>query len=135
MAARVERRHRRYAFAAMACVMGVIGMSGPALQAALGRSQNGKPVTGKTLGFVMTSFEKATYLSKDDCPDGFVPRGIEGVLAGISKPERERLTRPENAKERKLLEPTEGFDELCMRPDWLPARPHRMVKGKISYGL
>src|SRR5687767_3353957 len=58
-----------------------------------------KSTSGKTLGFVMTTFSRATYLGKDDCPDGFVEREVEGFMASLTKAERNRLNRPENAKE------------------------------------
>src|SRR5262245_7472571 len=99
------------------------------------RAPGATPATGRTLGFVMTTFEKATYLGSNDCPSGFVQRGIDGLLASVSKSERDRINRPGSAKERKQLETLSKAGELCYRPDWLPAPPHRTVQGKISYGM
>src|SRR5687768_10448130 len=116
------------------CICSAMAVTNPAwADQEAGMAGRSKP--GKTLGFVMTSFARALYVGQDDCPDGFVQRGLDGLLASISKPERDRINRPENAKERKKLDDLSRRGELCFRPDWLPAPPHRLVQGKISYGM
>ena len=53
-----------------------------------------------TKGFVVTSFIYATYDGGPaDCPDGLNPGAREVYLDTLAPAERERLSRPENAKE------------------------------------
>lgn len=90
---------------------------------------------GKTLGFVMATFSRTLALGADDCPDGFVPQGIDGLLANVSAAERARINLPKNAAERKQLELLSWNGELCLRPEWFAARPQTLVQGRVAYGM
>src|SRR5215213_8180808 len=80
-------------------------LAAAAIPGAACAQQNGNAAQQtKTLGFVMTSFRRMLYPGQQDCPSGFVERGIQGLLPNLSAAERSRLSRPERAAERERLD-------------------------------
>ncbi len=96
---------------------------------------------GKTLGFVITTFNRGVYESKfvDECPEGFNIGYDELWWRGLSKPERARLT--ENGLRSRLdryffaIRRGPGGTDVCMNPTSVKDPPLLLVEGKLSYGM
>ena len=121
------------------------------LAAALGLAASGGRVAaaagkGNTKGFLITRSAQAfTYDAMEiDCPLGFELTTEEGFLATLTPAERERLLRPENAKEygyrwREEYITGPGGENVCNNPKSFltdPRHPaYRGVQSTVAYGL
>lgn len=121
------------------------------LAAALGLAASGGRVAaaagkGDTKGFLITRSAQAfTYDAMEiDCPLGFELTTEEGFLATLTPAERERLLRPENAKEygyrwREEYITGPGGENVCNNPKSFltdPRHPaYRGVQSTVAYGL
>ena len=101
---------------------------------------------GDTKGFLITRSAQAfTYDAMEvDCPLGFELTTEEGFLATLTPAERERLLRPENAKEygyrwREEYITGPGGENVCNNPKSFltdPRHPaYRGVQSTVAYGL
>ena len=101
---------------------------------------------GETRGFLITKSADAFHIGamEVDCPMGFEPTVEELWLATLLPAERERLERPENAKEYARTWKDDfitgpGGENVCNNPksfmDDPRHPPFRGVQSRVSYGL
>ncbi|MCB2106071.1 MAG: hypothetical protein KDE14_00165 [Rhodobacteraceae bacterium] len=108
-----------------------LGLSAPAMAAS------------KTLGFVVPSWETATYETKyyDECPDGLAIGNDELWWKGLSQRDKDVLT---NGGEMEPVDPPRRpmavlrgpkKEDVCWNPEIVVDPPQRIVKGKFGYGM
>ena len=120
------------------------------LAVALGVAASGGPLgaagEGETRGFLITGSANAFHYGamEVDCPMGFEPSVEELWLATLLPAERERLQRPENAKEYAQSWKNDfitgpGGENVCNNPKSFltdPRHPaYRGVQSTVAYGL
>ena len=122
------------------------------LAALLGATLAAAPATGaptstatassaKTLGFVITTFNRGIYESKfaDECPEGFNVGYDEIWWRGLSKEERAKQT--DNGLRSRLdryfraIRRGPNGEDVCAKPTIVKDPPLLTVEGKLSYGL
>src|SRR4029077_1253066 len=124
----------------------VVIVAGLGLTAFVGPSSFQAAPAGQTRGFLVVRSDIGIHYGKfeEDCPQGFDMTVEEAYLATKSAQERERLTRPENAKEyasgwKDTFITGPGGENVCNNPKSFmndPRHPaYHGVKGKVSYGL
>ena len=96
------------------------------------------PPSGE-LGFVVSSFGGRVVPGADACPDGTVPRLRDAYLLTLPQAERERLKRPENAKEWDeawQAYATNGAGaNICTHPDMFERPPMPTVQSRYAWGM
>jgi hypothetical protein len=101
---------------------------------------------GQTRTFLIVQSDQGIYYGKfeQDCPQGFEMTVEEAFLATKSPEERERLLRPENAKEyakgwKDDFITGPGGENVCNNPKSFMSDPQhppfRGVRSKVAYGL
>src|SRR5262245_2342163 len=101
---------------------------------------------GQTRAFLIVSTDLGIHYGKfeEECPAGFEMTVEEGYLATKTAEERERLLRPENAKEygkgwKDDFITGPGGENVCNNPKSFmqdPRHPaYRGVKGSVAYGM
>ena len=96
---------------------------------------------GKTLGFVVTTWNRGIYESKfiDECPEGFNPSYDEIWWKGLSKEDRAKYT--ENGLRSRLdryfnaIRRGPNGEDVSMYPTAVKDPPLRQAEGKLSYGM
>ena len=96
---------------------------------------------GKTLGFVVTNWNRGIHESKfaDECPEGFNPSYDEIWWRGLSKEDRAKYT--DNGLKSRLdryfnaIRRGPNGEDVCMNPDVVKDPPLRQAEGKVSYGM
>ncbi len=96
---------------------------------------------GKTLGFVVTTWNRGLYESKfnDECPEGFNPSYDEIWWRGLSKEDRAKYT--DNGLKSRLdryfnaIRRGPKGEDVCMNPASVKDPPLRQAEGKLSYGM
>jgi hypothetical protein len=120
--------------AAVAVALAALGASAaPAVSAAAGGP--------KTLGFVITTFNRGIYESKfaDECPEGFNIGYDEIWWRGLSKEERAKQT--DNGLRSRLdryfraIRRGPNGEDVCMNPTVVKDPPLLQAEGKLSYGM
>ena len=96
---------------------------------------------GKTLGFVVTTWNRGIYESKfaDECPEGFNPSYDEIWWWGISKEDRAKFT-DDGLKSRldryfNAIRRGPNGEDVCMNPASVKDPPLRQAEGKLAYGM
>jgi hypothetical protein len=96
---------------------------------------------GKTLGFVVTTWNRGIYESKfaDECPEGFNPSYDEIWWKGLSKEDRAKYT--DNGLKSRLdryfnaIRRGPNGEDVCMNPTAVKDPPLKLAEGPVSYGM
>lgn len=123
---------------------GVLAVLGLALIASGNDFRAAPP--GQTRGFLIVGSDLGIHYGQfeEDCPQGFEMTVEEAFLATKTPAERERLLRPENAKEyaqgwKEDFITGPGGENVCNNPKSFLADakhpPYRGVKSKVAYGM
>jgi hypothetical protein len=96
---------------------------------------------GKTLGFVVTTWNRGIYESKfvDECPEGFNPSYDEIWWKGLSKEDRAKYT--DNGLRSRLdryfnaIRRGPNGEDVCMNPTAVKDPPLKLAEGPVSYGM
>ena len=96
---------------------------------------------GKTLGFVVTTWNRGIYESKfaDECPEGFNPSYDEIWWRGLSKEDRAKYT--DNGLRSRLdryfnaIRRGPNGEDVCMHPESVKDPPLKLAQGPVSYGM
>ncbi len=118
----------------------LIGACVAAMPANAADTKAAKPA-GKTLGFVVTTWNTGIYESKfiDECPEGFAQGYDEVWWRGLSKEQRGKLT--DNGLKSRLdryfnaIRRGPKGEDVCMNPSVVKDAPLLIVEGKESYGM
>jgi hypothetical protein len=125
--------------AGLAAVLAPLGKMQPAAHAGpQPRSLPAAPASGE-MGFIVASFGGRIVPGEDACPDGTVPRLRDAYLLTLPAAERERLKRPENAKEWdeawQAYATNEAGANICTNPDMFERPPMPTVKSRYAWGM
>lgn len=96
---------------------------------------------GKTLGFVVTTWNRGIYESKffDECPEGFNPSYDEIWWKGLSKEDRAKYT--DNGLKSRLdryfnaIRRGPNGEDVCMNPTAVKDPPLKLAEGPVAYGM
>jgi hypothetical protein len=99
------------------------------------------PAFAKTLGYVMTTWNLASYETRfiDECPDGFAMGYDELWWRGLSKEDRGRLTKNGQTvrQDRYAIAAKRGRngEDTCLAPTSVDTPPMAIIDGKFAHGF